>query len=169
MFFKKYKILIWGAGWLGIPLYRYLKNQIYDIQIIKRSLSLEINPEDWIKKDIDKDKLDDIPPVDIWIYMLPPQKKEIITPRIQRILSLPLPERIFLISSTSIYPDEPHIWIESDVPPGGAMNTSIEITESLFFETHICTIMRCAGLVGSDRNPAYFLAGKKIYPSHLRQ
>jgi len=164
MFFSKDKISIIGAGWLGLALANYLNEQNYDIQIVKKSKPVPTLEKFWLKKDIDTDNLFELSEAKVWIYMLPPVSTEKILSRLEKILSLKLPEKIILISSTGIYPDENKIWKETDLPAGGFEKTALELTEKIWFDTGICSILRCSGLVGPGRNPAKFLAAKKNIP-----
>lgn len=73
-------------------------------------------------------------------------------------------ENVVFISSTSVYGDEnDQVTEETPLNPDSEGGKQLEIVETLlqnnsFFKT---TILRFGGLIGEDRNPARFLAGKE--------
>jgi nucleoside-diphosphate-sugar epimerase len=72
-------------------------------------------------------------------------------------------KHIILISSTSVYADENKVLDESsethpDTDSGRVVLASEMLFKQLYPEN--CTIIRFAGLIGPDRNPGRFFAGK---------
>lgn len=74
-------------------------------------------------------------------------------------------ERVIYISSTSVYPDNNTVVREMDVTrPSQAANTLLAESEALFnnLRGKQVTILRCAGLMGYDRIPGKYFAGKTV-------
>ncbi|WP_316844233.1 SDR family oxidoreductase [Pedobacter psychrodurus] len=79
-------------------------------------------------------------------------------------------KHVVLISSTSVYADENKIVNETsetnpDTDSGRVVLASEMLFKELFPEN--CTIIRFAGLIGPNRNPARFFAGKSDVPNGL--
>ena len=68
-------------------------------------------------------------------------------------------KRVIFISSTSIYQDLTRIVIEEDADP----STYLYLAERFLMsnQTFKTTVLRFGGLVGGDRHPGRFLAGKQ--------
>jgi nucleoside-diphosphate-sugar epimerase len=79
-------------------------------------------------------------------------------------------KHVVLISSTSVYADENKVVNEnSETHPdtdSGKVVLAAEILFKRLFPEH-CTVIRFAGLIGPDRNPGRFFAGKNNVPNGL--
>jgi nucleoside-diphosphate-sugar epimerase len=77
--------------------------------------------------------------------------------------------KFIFISSTSVYPDEPQLFKEEDVDITlRAKENNIAFAEWMLQNATISnhlTIIRMAGLVGDQRHPARFFAGRKDIPN----
>jgi len=79
-------------------------------------------------------------------------------------------KHIVLISSTSVYADENKVINEnSEAHPDTDSGRVVLAAEILFKELfpENCTVIRFAGLIGPDRNPGRFFAGKSNVPNGL--
>jgi len=79
-------------------------------------------------------------------------------------------KNVILISSTSVYGDENKSVNElSETYPDTESGKVVLLAEQLFVEKHPAsfTIIRFAGLIGPDRNPGRFFAGKTAVPNGL--
>jgi nucleoside-diphosphate-sugar epimerase len=79
-------------------------------------------------------------------------------------------KHVVLISSTSVYTDENKAVNEnSETKPDTDSGRVVLAAEILFKELfpENCTIIRFAGLIGPDRNPGRFFAGKSNVPNGL--
>jgi nucleoside-diphosphate-sugar epimerase len=70
--------------------------------------------------------------------------------------------RIIFISSTSVYPDHNRIVTESDADPDSYLVAVENLVRN--HSRFKSTVIRFGGLVGPDRHPGKFLAGKKDLP-----
>jgi nucleoside-diphosphate-sugar epimerase len=175
------KISIIGCGWLGLPLAKHLiacghtvKGSTTSIDKLNKLSSHGIEPyfidvgEQQIRGDIEKFLRD----TDVLVINIPPGLRR--NPgsdypaRIKRfmrhVVEAQLSELIY-ISSTSVFADQRDmpIYTEEDLP-----NPSTEKDKKLFQAElmirehfHTATIIRPGGLIGEDRHPVKYLAGKK--------
>ncbi|MGN7986860.1 SDR family oxidoreductase [Pedobacter sp. 22226] len=79
-------------------------------------------------------------------------------------------KQVVLISSTSVYADENKTVNENsetnpDTDSGKMVLSAEQLFKALYPEN--CTVIRFAGLVGPDRNPGRFFAGKSNVPNGL--
>ncbi len=172
-------ISILGCGWLGLPLAESLIRAGYKVKgstrtkedlnrLEQRGITpslLELNPE------LSGDDPDSFFDSNILIINFPPERRDDIVSYhelqavslIERIKSSPV-DRVIFVSSTSVYPDLSREVTEEDTEePTKASGKALIRFESLLnnsaeFKT---TVLRFAGLIGYDRMPGRFLAGKK--------
>jgi nucleoside-diphosphate-sugar epimerase len=173
-------VSILGCGWLGLPLGAVLaragwlvKGSTTDqskfpelhrarIEPFRLLLDPKLQCEDW------KEFFD----ADVMVVNIPPGRRrddvEDFHPRqIAEVRAAAEKSRlpfILFVSSTSVYPSSAGIATEEnrhvpDTRSGRALRTAEAVLQaSNHFQT---TVLRFAGLVGGDRNPARFMAGKK--------
>jgi nucleoside-diphosphate-sugar epimerase len=166
-------ISILGCGWLGKAAAEHLREIGYQI---KGSTTSEIKLADLgdlgvephlVKLDPSPggDTVGDFFSTDTLIVAIPPKRKSNATDvyleqmRELNVYLKATPVRyVIFISSTSVYPDDARIVTEADVDP----TSYLYHAERLFLEnTSInTTILRLGGLIGNDRHPGKFLAGK---------
>ncbi len=175
-------ISVLGCGWLGLPLARLLISKKY---FIKGSTTSEeklnilssqnikpylINLNPYEKKENLKDFFDS----DVLILNIPPGRKEEVTSNHSSQIKFLIGQinnskinKVIYISSTSVYGNENKILTEEDeTNPETDSGKALVIAENLLknennFET---TIVRFGGLIGKDRNPAKYFAGRKDIP-----
>ena len=173
------KISILGCGWLGLPLAKALTENGFLVNgsttSSEKITGLEqagITPflieigENSINGDVDQ-FLDQS---QVLIINIPPKLRgnstENFVSKIQNIL--PFIEKsgikkVLFVSSTSVYSDEDKVVTEETIPnPDTESGKQLLDCEKLLqdnshFET---TILRFGGLIGEDRNPIHFLAGR---------
>lgn len=172
-------ISILGCGWLGLPLAEHLINAGYkvkgstrteeDLSILESKGILPslivLDPE------IRGSNIDNFFDSDVLIINFPPERREdIVKYHEQQAVSLiesikvSSIKKVIFISSTSVYPDLKRKVSEDELlEPTKSSGKALLKFESLLrdsteFKT---TVLRLAGLIGYDRKPGRFLAGKK--------
>ena len=174
------KISILGCGWLGFPLAKSLLENGFSIKGSTTSLDkisvLESNgieafqielSEDEIKGEIDSF----LATSEILIIDIPPKlrsvKSENFVKKVQNLIPFIEKfkiEKVVFISSTSVYTDDNSIVTEVTKPsPDSESGKQLLVSENLLqsntnFKT---TVIRFGGLIGEDRHPIHFLAGRK--------
>lgn len=172
------KVSILGCGWLGFPLAKYLIQQGFQVkgstthedkkELLKQNgiepFVLNFKPslegED-VKRFLDSDLLIiNIPPgvakhpANFHVDQMKALKKAIDSSSVKYII---------YVSATSVYPESGAVFKEEDVQVlEKAENKTLFSAEELFrMEKGLnVTVLRCAGLVGYDRNPIKYFAGK---------
>lgn len=173
------KISILGCGWLGLPLAEHLVKSGYKVngsmrtredlyKLEEKGVSpylLVLDPE------IRGESLDAFFDSQILVINFPPERRDDIgsyheiqaLSLIDRIKASSI-EKVVFVSSTSVYPDLNREVAEDETSmptkPSGKALLKFEtlLKDSSDFKT---TILRFAGLIGYDRMPGRFLAGKK--------
>lgn len=173
------QISILGCGWLGLPLAEYLVEKKHVVKgstttksklnILEKSgiISFQIFLEEEkvignVAKFLENSSV-------LLIDIPPKVRKENTENYVLKIKSL-LPfieessvEKVLFISSTSVYPDDNSILTENTIPkPETESGKQLLEVEQLLcrnsnFQT---TILRFGGLIGPNRHPIHFLAGK---------
>lgn len=174
------QISILGCGWLGLPLAKTLVHNGFSIHgsttseeklaILKKS---KIQPflidlkshtiigavEDFLQES--KTLIIDIPP------KLRGDNKEDFIAKMERLIphiEKSTVENLLFISSTSVYGEEnDSVTEETDLNPDSEGGRQLAIVEKLLqMNTNFKTsVLRFGGLIGEDRNPIRFLAGRK--------
>jgi nucleoside-diphosphate-sugar epimerase len=174
------KISIMGCGWLGLPLAKALLQNGFSIhgsttsvEKLKTLKKSEIQP---FLIALQSDKL--VGAIDEFLHEsstliidIPPKlrgiNKEDFIAKIQ--LLIPYIEKssiknVLFISSTSVYGDRNNIITEeTDLNPDSEGGRQLAIVENLLqINTHFkTTVLRFGGLIGDDRHPVRFLAGRE--------
>ncbi|WP_343669360.1 SDR family oxidoreductase [Chitinophaga sp.] len=177
---KNKSISILGCGWLGLPLAGLFVQQGYRV---KGSVTSEEKLETLSDKGvlpyqlkitdqaIDCNDLGGFLDSDILVINFPPGRRPDIDTYhpaqiallIQAIEVSPV-RHVLFISSTSVYPDLNREITEKDiVAPTKGSGKALLLAENLLLSQtkFTTTILRLGGLIGYDRMPARFLAGKK--------
>lgn len=173
------KISILGCGWLGMPLAKQLIQKGYSIKgSTTTETKLELLQYEGITPFLISLKANDIPRIndaflensEILIINIPPglrgnseenfvSKMEKFIPFIEK-SSI---KKVLFVSSTSVYADENQVATEETIPnPETENGKQLLVVENLLlnnsnFQT---TILRFGGLIGEDRHPVKFLAGR---------
>ncbi|HWW39992.1 SDR family oxidoreductase [Pedobacter sp.] len=175
-------ISILGCGWYGLPLAKALLAQGYHVKGSttspdKLSLLTESGIGAYLLNLDPGNSIDasDFFKSDLLIVCLPPKRNSdhllSYTSKISKIADFAIQYKIaqiLYISSTSVYQEENQIVDEDTIPrPQTPSAQQILQAEQLlkgtaFFET---TIIRFGGLIGPDRLPGRFFAGKKAIPN----
>lgn len=174
-------ISILGYGWLGAPLAQELSAQGYSIKASTTTAeklgSIRQAGLQPYKLSLSPDLECDAPDffdTDLLIINFPPKRRPDIidfhTAQIQNLITAILRHNIpniIYISSTSVYPSLQNTVTEDDTtPPDKDSGKALRIAEELLaaLPNQKTTFIRFAGLVGGDRLPGRFLAGKTDIP-----
>lgn len=174
-----------GCGWLGLPLAVRLLQKGYKVkgstttpEKVELLLEKDIQPYllDLSKEQLDKAALIDFLDTDVLVLNIPPHLRSDGGEAYLRqmhllfktMLEAPV-SRILFVSSTSVYQDLNRVVTEEDIlfTEEQEPNNMLLQAERLFQdrEDWLTTIVRFAGLVGGNRQPGRFLAGKKHVPN----
>ena len=174
------QISILGCGWLGLPLAKSLIEKGYSVNGSTTSVdkisvlkNAGITPfqislgEDEIKGKIDSFLANS----EILIIDIPPKlrgdSKENFVEKIQTVvpfIAKSSVEKVIFVSSTSVYSDDNSTITEALEPrPDSESGKQLLASERLLqSNTHFkTTVVRFGGLIGDDRHPIKFLAGRK--------
>lgn len=171
------QVLIFGCGWLGTPLAKYLLKTGHNVlgtttsqdkQILLKEVGIETSVCKIGDEGFPVEALIEFNP-DILIIAYPLGARKMNGAEhinhinwIKMNLNFPNLTQVILTSSTSVYPDGygevDELCIHRPVGAGLRQLEYEEGLRSVFREK--LTILRLAGLVGEGRNPAHFLAGK---------
>lgn len=176
----KPSIAILGCGWLGLPLAKSLIQLGYSINgsttsTAKLSLLQENNIAPFLihctETQVEGDWKTFLSGKDILIIDIPPklrgEHRENFVAKIQTLISCIIKTdvtKVIFISSTSVYPDtNSEITEETFSEPDTENGRQLLEAETLLRNTSNfkTTIIRFGGLIGSDRNPVKYLAGKE--------
>jgi nucleoside-diphosphate-sugar epimerase len=172
------KISILGCGWLGFPLARSLETKGHKVkgsttrleklpelrQVGIEPLWLQLTPE---PKGIGWDYLLDC---DVLIINIPPRLEkagaDFHPAQIRNLVNLikdSSVKQVIYVSSTSVYPDLNREVSEEDVtsPSQSASPALVEVEQFIQDLPQSKLILRCGGLMGYERIPAKYVAGKK--------
>lgn len=171
------RISIVGLGWLGLPLAHSLNTNGFQIQGTysnpKRFAECEALPFPckrihFSEHQIEGDWDELINQTDILIINIPPKRNQSgeirYTNFIQHIINqTPSNISVVFISSTSVYGNL-DIKITEDIEPQPVTLSGQALLKSeILLKTHFkdqLTILRCSGLIGPNRHPGRFLAGR---------
>lgn len=157
------KILIFGLGWLGKDLALKLKQSNYEVRGTKRNIDDSLSDIQQIAWTTDEELPTNLH-ADLCIITLTPSAISDLTKFEKHINTLKNKgvKRIIYTSSTGVYDrlenivdEKTELKITSD-----RQNKLLAIEEIILRQAN-AVVLRLAGLVGDDRVPARFLAGKK--------
>jgi nucleoside-diphosphate-sugar epimerase len=179
---KNNKISILGCGWLGLPLAKKLIENGYEVKGSTTSESkLELLKNAGIspyqikmeENEITGNMESFLENTDVLLVDVPPKLRGDFTENfVQKIKNL-IPfvenskvEKVVFVSSTSVYGDTfpiQELDEESALNPDTESGKQLVEVEKLlqFNENFQTTVLRFGGLIGTERNPAKFLAGKE--------
>ncbi|MDZ7765727.1 MAG: SDR family oxidoreductase [Melioribacteraceae bacterium] len=172
-------ISVLGCGWLGLPLAQRLYNDGYSLKgsttsvdKLKKIEEPGIEPHLVIlNPDVRTDDIQNFLSSKILIVNIPPSRNEHVLELfpaqikflINEIEKSPI-EKVLFVSSTSVYGDtNKTVTEESELNPERDSGKALVIAEGLLRAeiTFRTTILRFGGLVGPNRQPGRFLAGRK--------
>lgn len=179
---NKQSISILGCGWLGFPLARRLLENGFSVRGSSRdSIRLSDLEKEGIEpfevdteKSLDREELTPFWSSDTLLINIPPgrRKGDVLQRHPEEIAAILNRaetggvQKIFFVSSTSVYDSGPGIKHETDLYAGEATRSSGQalrlIEQRLRSDSRFkWTIVRPGGLYGYDRHPANYLAGKR--------
>ncbi|WP_415060539.1 NAD(P)-binding domain-containing protein [Flavobacterium sp.] len=173
------QISILGCGWLGMPLAKHLLQNGYSIKgSTTTETKLEILKNEGISPFLISLKANELPRnsnaflenSEVLIINIPPglrgnsgenfvAKMENFIPFIEKSSV----KKVLFVSSTSVYADVNQVVTEETVPnPETESGKQLLISENLLLNNSNfqSTILRFGGLIGEDRHPINFLAGR---------
>lgn len=172
------QIAVMGCGWLGLPLATSLQKSGHTIMATCRSekkakalTQLGFNAEKYeLGSALTHQRLDKLFTAQVLVLNIPVGRKtpttEHFVQHMQELLKHAASsqiQNIIFISTTSVYGDSSGIVTEKSPTnaqtQSGQINLAVEDLVKAHFEGR-STIIRPAGLVGKDRHPANYLAGK---------
>lgn len=171
------KVSVLGCGWFGFPLAQRLVKAGYKVSGSVRSVSkisaltgAGIEPYVLnLEKEVYSAQVKDFLDCETLIISIPPssQMKSHLE-QIKTFLSLAAkpPHKIIYISSTSVYVDNNGVVTEDNqkIPEKGNGAVLRQTEEYIRSNYTDCVILRFGGLIGPDRNPAKYFAGRKNIP-----
>lgn len=174
------KISILGCGWLGLPLAKTLLEKGFSINGSTTShdkitvlREAGINPFLLVvnSKNIKGEIIPFLEDCEILIIDIPPKLRGETSESFVEKMKILLPlvaesavQKVIFISSTSVYSDDNGIILEDSIAKPDSENgiqllqAENLLRQSTAFQT---TIIRFGGLIGNDRHPVKYLAGKK--------
>ncbi len=172
-------ITVIGCGWLGLPLAVSLVKKNHTVfgtttSINKIPYLKELGISSFVldlSEPIEKNKIEFLNQSDLVIINIPPSKlkgqKSYSDYLLEFVKLTQTSTKIILISTTGVYPDAIQIADESyefKLEDLEKETVQAEIKLKDFLANRL-TIIRLAGLIGADRHPVKFLAGKKDIPN----
>ncbi len=176
---KKESISILGCGWLGLALAESLVKQGFEVkgsvmneedldsvsQIGAKAFKIALAPN--LNNDADTSFFQS----DVLISCIPPKRREDIEAyypkQIENLIEHAKQaevKKILFVSSTSVYPNTRNVVKENDIlsPDKASGRALIQVEQMLMNENAFdTTVLRFGGLIGYDRHPGRFLAGRK--------
>jgi len=181
---EKLGISLLGCGWLGFPLALNLISKGYKLKASTTTLeklpvfeSAGIDPYLIQFDSIQEPNLTEFLQSDILIISIPPGRKSIDGlanyRKMDHVLCKQLAtspiSKVIFISSTSVYSESNEILNEfSEIAPETESGQVLAETEALFLALKMQVILlRLAGLIGPNRMPGRFFAGRENIPNGL--
>lgn len=179
-------ISVLGCGWLGLPLGKVLVGRGYEVYgSTTQNKKLKILQQVGIKPYLINFSPEINPEVDrlffqsnVLVVNIPPGRHQenvetYYAQQISEIVKQSPSQKIIFISSTSVYPNLNREVIEVNIPAsdserkslrasGRALIAAEQVVQQYSTQT---TIVRFCGLMGPDRHPGRFLAGKQLSSS----
>ncbi|MGB1299310.1 MAG: NAD-dependent epimerase/dehydratase family protein [Psychrobium sp.] len=166
-----HNILIIGSGWLGLPLAKSLIQQGHQVTTTTTNLD-KVSTSDVPMQLLNTDDNNSLAAVnndfDVMIITIPPNRKvpESYFPQLNILQQLAITKgisKVLFTSSTSVWGNYEGI-VDEDTPRQPVTQSAQAMVK---FETALhqeeafnATTIHLAGLIGNDRNPGRFLAGK---------
>jgi nucleoside-diphosphate-sugar epimerase len=168
-------IALLGCGWLGFPLAQQLVQAGFRVKGSTTSLDkipqlTQVGIESFLMELNAQSALGDwtgfLADAEVLVVAIPPQLRraepENFVAKMQLLLQklrLSSCKKVLFISSTSVYPDQNQLAIESDTK---GFDSQLVLAENLFLSADFCqaTVIRFGGLIGPNRHPVRFLAGR---------
>ena len=177
---SKETIAIAGLGWLGLPLANYLhmtghkvKGSVTSLEKVK---TLQQNGVEAYAMQLNETEVSGSPQaflkqVDCLVISIPPRLRRNsgvnhvlkMSHLLSEVISAKI-KKVILVSSTSVYADAQGDVTDKDLPvPETASAMQLVAVEEMFYEAPQLetSIVRFGGLIGGNRQPVRYLAGRK--------
>jgi nucleoside-diphosphate-sugar epimerase len=161
------RVLVIGAGWLGLPLAEALRNAGHSVQVSNRSgasASFTTAGLQAMALDLDEE-LPDLTAFEVVIASFPPAARAgndaLYAQRLQRLCQALSPKvRFLLVSSTGVYPQAAGVYTEvSTTLAEHAVRQGEEVVLKHFPEA---LVLRAGGLAGYDRIIGRYFSGREL-------
>ncbi|WP_133406604.1 SDR family oxidoreductase [Parashewanella tropica] len=176
------KVTIIGCGWFGFPLAKHLLELGFQVSASKREASsLESLKDEGIKAftlDLEQEltgTVETIAPFlqsEYLIVTVPPRLRRQTSStflsqlkKLMQIIDVEQYNKIVFTSSTSVYPDIDKIMVEEDATSHSESSETMLAAEDLFLKHNNGYVLRFSGLMGPQRPPGRFFAGKTQIPA----
>jgi nucleoside-diphosphate-sugar epimerase len=161
------RVLVVGAGWLGLPLAEALRNAGHAVQVSNRSgASAAFTAAGLSAMALDLDQeLPDLSAFEVVVASFPPAARAgndaLYGQRLQRLCQALSPKVCFvLVSSTGVYPQAASVYTEvSATVAAHAVRQGEEVVLKHFPEA---LILRAGGLAGYDRLIGRYFSGREL-------
>ncbi|MCL1140679.1 SDR family oxidoreductase [Shewanella pneumatophori] len=168
-----------GCGWFGLPLAQFLQERGTIVYGSKRSQSaaeeLSVFGINGFQLDLDDDEhlaqdsqtITNALNADCLVVNIPPGLRKAPNAYLQRLAKLKQLiagfdyKRLIFVSTTGVYPAINGVLTEKDAQAHSPISEKLLQAEQLFSDQPNICVVRFAGLVGPQRHPGRFLAGKK--------
>lgn len=165
------KIGIIGLGWVGVPLAEMLAKNNYEVwgtgtsEKPKNKIPSGVN---YLQFNLHEDQniSNELKSTDVIIITIPPSSENFVE-GLKNVISKISNKQIFFLSSTGVYgKNEGELNEKSPVDPDRSGTIKIREIEEFLQEkaSEEYCILRLAGLVGPNRNPARFFSKKGVIP-----
>lgn len=162
------KVLVVGAGWLGLPLAVALQQAGHEVNVSNRSgrsAAFEAAGLQALRLDLDEAILPDLTPFELVVASFPPAARGgndgLYAQRLQRLCeALPSQCRLVLVSSTSVYPQAAGIYYENSALLAEHAVRRGEFAVLQHFPEAL--ILRAGGLAGYDRLIGRYFSGREL-------
>lgn len=173
-------ISILGCGWLGLPMAEYLLKKGFSVKGSTTNLeTFEALKQKGIKPfmvkitdtEIISDNIQDFLQAEVLIVNFPPERRPDIEQyhlgqiqQLVKVLTSSPVKNILFVSSTSVYPDlNREVFEDEMAEPAKGSGKVLKLVENVLLnqDNFKTTVVRFGGLIGDDRMPGRFLAGKK--------
>ncbi len=171
------KISILGCGWLGLPLATSLIEKGFSVKgsttslekiSVLKSAGIDAFQIALSEREITGDIDSFLSDSEILIIDIPPKLRSVSSENFVAKIQNLIPfiekakvEKVIFISSTAVYPDNNSIITEEAKPqPETEGGKQLLVIENLLQNHFKTTVVRFGGLIGDDRHPVRFLAGR---------
>ncbi len=162
-------VSILGCGWLGFSLATHLKIKNYKINasttsLDKYELFIEKGFNAFLIHTLEKQNLASFLQCDVLIISIPTSKLPLEFLKFLLSFNLSKLSKVILVSTTSIYPNENKTFDEEfslSLKNCGNIN-AFKIEEFLSKKLSNLSILRCAGIMGYERNPIKYFHNKVL-------
>lgn len=162
------RVLVVGAGWLGLPLAKAMAGAGHEVLVTNRSgasAAFTAAGLQALALDLDQAILPDLTSFDLVVASFPPGARAgndgLYAQRLQRLCeALSSQCRLVLVSSTSVYPQVPGMYNENSEPLAEHAVRRGELAVLQHFPEAL--ILRAGGLAGYDRTIGRYFSGREL-------